>query len=184
MGGTDYEMRLFSFIAIVSGGVLLAGCSGAKEAEDSRSSEAEEELRRYEQSFRPSDYDMDPKVFLSELKRDDERAAQPHDPAVTEAPVIVQGFRVQLLATTSIDEANTRKAEAEASFPDQWFYITFDAPNYKLRAGNFVSRADAEQYSKQMADQGFPDAWTVPDRVIKNIKPRQQLSPSDLPPHR
>ncbi len=177
-------MKLLSLISIALGSALLASCSSTKETERSRDAEAEAELKRYEQSFRPSDHDIDPKIFLSELKREKEKEGLPHDPAVTEAPVVVQGFRVQLLATTSIDEANSRKAEAEAAFPEQWFYITFDAPAYKLRAGNFVNRADAEQYAKAMSEQGFPDAWTVPDRVIKNIKPRQQLSPSDLPPHR
>lgn len=177
-------MKPSPFIALVCGCALLAGCSSTRETERTHTDDADAELKRHELSFRPSDYDIDPTIFLSELKRDKEREGLPHDPAVTEPPVVVQGFRVQLLATMSIDEANARKAEAEAAFPEQWFYITFDAPTYKLRAGNFINRAEAEQYAKVMAEQGFPDAWTVPDRVVKNIKPRLQLSPSDLPPHR
>ncbi|MBF8248556.1 MAG: SPOR domain-containing protein, partial [Bacteroidetes bacterium] len=55
-----------------------------------------------------------------------------------------------------------------------------DPPSYKLRVGNFLNRADAEVYAQTFAAQGFPDAWVVPERVIKNIQPRPIPQQQDL----
>lgn len=93
----------------------------------------------------------------------------PYDP-----PIVVQGFRVQLFSTPQIDEANAKKAKAEAAFPDEWFFVVYDAPTYKLRGGNFVNRAGADAFAKHLTEKGFPDSWTVPEKIVKNPRPRTQ----------
>ncbi len=95
--------------------------------------------------------------------------ADPYDP-----PVVVQGFRVQLFSTPEIDEANKKKVQAEAAFPDEWFYVVYDQPTYKLRGGNFVNRAGADAFAKYLTGKGFPDAWIVPEKIVKNPRPRTQ----------
>ncbi len=163
--------------------LLVWGCSSPKEtAKKSDTSTTENEMATYETGFRPSDYDVDTKVFFSELKRESERKSIPSEPAVIEPPIIVSGFRVQLLSTTNIDEANTRKAEAEAAFPTEWFYIAYDPPAYKLRAGNFLNRADAESYMTFLSENGYLDAWVVPEKVVKNIQPKLIPTPRQEPP--
>jgi hypothetical protein len=84
---------------------------------------------------------------------------------------MVPGFRVQLVATSSIDEVNTRKTQAEEEFPGEWFYIEFDPPSYKLRAGNFQTRFDADRFARTLAARGFGDAWTVPEHVFQSPPP-------------
>jgi hypothetical protein len=164
--------------------LLFFGCGGSKELEKPKIPSAENGDTANESVFRPSEYDMDVKVFFSELRKEKERKAIPSEPALLEPAVIVPGFRVQLFATEDIDEANLKKAEAEAAFPEEWFYIVFDPPAYKLRSGNFLSRPEADEYAKLLADNFFPDAWVVPERVIKNIKPRplQQVPQEQQPP--
>jgi len=163
--------------------ISLWGCSSSKEAEKkSDASAAENEMAIYESGFRPSDYDVDVKVFFSELKRESERKAIPSEPAVIEPPIIASGFRVQLLSTANIEEANTKKAEAEVMFPTEWFYIAYDPPAYKLRAGNFLNRAEAESYMTILSENGYPDAWVVPEKVIKNIQPKLIPIPEQEPP--
>ena len=178
MGRTTQQITIKYFASIVACSLLI-GCRGSKELEKPKPTDTASDLKKYESEFRPSDYDMDVKVFFSELRREKERKTIPSEPAVTEALIIVQGFRVQLLATGEIDEANRKKAEVEAAFPEEWFYIAYDPPIYKLRAGNFLSRADADVYAKLFSEKGFPDAWVVPERVIKNIQPRPVQQPQE-----
>ncbi len=161
---------------------LLAACSGSKELEKPKPSEIFP-IQEFEKNFRPSDYDMDVKVFLSEIKKVDDVKVNPPRPLVVEPPVIVPGYRVQLFATSEIDEANAKKELAESAFPGQWFYLEYDPPTYKLRAGNFANRNEADLYAKFLSENGFPDAWIVPERIVKNLQPRvAPLPPEQTPP--
>ncbi len=161
--------------------LCLAGCGGSRELEKSKAS-SNNEMAEYEKTFRPSDYDMDAKVFLSGLKKGTDIEVNPAEPEIVEPPVIVPGYRVQLFATPQIDDANAKKAAAEAEFPGQWFYLEYDPPTYKLRGGNFLNRNDADLYAKFLSENGFPDAWIVPDRVVKNIQPRVEPQPQESEP--
>ncbi len=135
-------------------------------------------LAQAEQSFNPSDYDRPapPKhgdsTTLS-LRPGEIPEELPPSQQEEQAP----GFRVQLLSTTSIDEANARKQYAESLFPAEWFYLQYDPPAYKIRAGNFLLRLDADRFRAQIAARGFPGAWVVPERVFRNPPP----PPRDVP---
>ncbi|MBD3167427.1 hypothetical protein GF324_12570 [bacterium] len=78
-------------------------------------------------------------------------------------PTQVQGFRVQLVNAGSETRANQVKASAEALFDS--VYVVFQRPNYKVRAGNFTNRTDADIKAREAREQGFKDAWVVPSRV-------------------
>ncbi len=79
---------------------------------------------------------------------------------------MIQGFRVQLLATT--DENQARDAKKKAIFKFQsGVYLVFEAPHYKLRIGDCASRREAEELKKEASRNGFQDAWIVPSKVYK-----------------
>ncbi len=158
--------------------LLMIGCGSAKRAEQSEHTSESSTLEEYEADFRPSDYDVELGVVFSELRKEEGKKNAPAEITPTvETPVFVPGYRVQLFATTDIDEAASQKATAESAFPDEWFYIEYDPPTYKLRAGNFLSRAEAEAFARTLQSTGYPDAWVVPDRVQKNAPPRRPKSP-------
>jgi hypothetical protein len=167
-------MKHFMFVIIAA--LIVVGCGGSKELEKAKPSETASIVKEYEDKFRPSDYDMDAKIFLSELKREKEKKNAPGESPTTDPTVLISGFRVQMLATTDIDEAN---AEAEATLVGEWLYITFDPPAYKLRAGNFLVRDDAEEYAKFLQENGYPDSWVVPEKVFKNVQPRPIPPPTE-----
>jgi SPOR domain len=174
MGRSIETMSWRGIFLSVTAGVLL-GCSGAKES-GAPPTTTDETLKKYEAGFHPSDYDPD----LSRGKRQGNSESDIPDTTMDDStpassPELVAGFRVQLLATTSIDEANARKVEAEGIFPGEWIYVEYDPPAYKVRAGNFQSRVDADRFTKLAASRGFQDAWPVPERVYKQ--------PPPLPPH-
>jgi hypothetical protein len=153
-------------------------CGGSKETEK-RTPPTSDNSNKYEDEFRPSDFDIDAKIFFSELRKENEKKAVSTEQVVTESPTVVAGFRVQLFATEEIDVANAKKAAAEAEFPEELFYIAYDPPTYKLRAGNFLNRADADAYAKILSERGYPDAWVVPERVFKNPPTRPTSQPQE-----
>ena len=59
---------------------------------------------------------------------------------------VVGGFRVQIFATQNIENATLQKKEAEFVFVSDSvsIYIEFDSPMYKIRVGDCLNRADAE----------------------------------------
>jgi hypothetical protein len=158
---------------------LVAGC-GSTRPSDTHRETPEEALRRHEADFHPADYDPEPG-----FRSDHPASAAVSTPAVTEAgqPAgsveTIQGFRVQVYSTPSIDEAKAKKAEIEAAFPAEWFYVQYDAPAYKVRAGNFLSRLEADRFARTLADRGFAGTWVVPDRILKNPPPHPTLPPAD-----
>ncbi|MCB2198335.1 SPOR domain-containing protein [bacterium] len=75
-----------------------------------------------------------------------------------------QGFRVQLANVMSEEQARSIELRAKPLFEN--IYITFHSPNYKVRAGDFTRRSDADRAAGEAKAMGFRGAWVVPDRVI------------------
>jgi hypothetical protein len=165
-------------IAVAFGGLLLVGCKASEETVITREQTRDEELRGYETTFRPSDYDRAP---ASNPQPDTTNLTQAEDslftPAATPVPEQVSGFRVQIVTTTSIDEANRKKSLGESLFPNEWFYLEYDQPSFKIRAGNFLTRFEAERFRSQIADRGFSGAWVVPARVFRHPPPPPHTTP-------
>lgn len=151
---------------VLIGLMLLAGCGVFKETGEETSAAR---LKEYEASFRPSDYDEPLKDFFPEANIPSLRDST-GTPIVAPQQVkeLAQGYRVQVLATSSYDEVNTMKTAIEADIPDEWFYVVYDAPTYKLRGGNFIERYEADRFVKLLAEKGYKDTWVVPERVYKN----------------
>jgi hypothetical protein len=175
------DRRLIAAV-LLGGGAMLAGCGGGGEtARSDAAAAAAEELRAYEAEFRPSDHDQKPEEVFGALKPkaapDDTTGAQA-GPDIEPGPEVVQGYRVQILASPRMEEVRAKKAEAEATFPDEWFYLSYDPPTYKLRAGNFPTRFEADRFMKQLVERGFRDSWIVPERVFRDLPPRGGQAPS------
>jgi hypothetical protein len=79
----------------------------------------------------------------------------------------VQGFRVQLIATTDENHARDVKKNAMLRLKNK-VYLIFEAPHYKIRVGDCTSREEAKSILEDAVTNGFPDAWIVPSTVYKN----------------
>ncbi|MBN1780990.1 SPOR domain-containing protein [bacterium] len=106
-----------------------------------------------------------------------EQPARSLKPAVTDTPEevpesdLVPGFRVQLFASESEQNANEAKRKAIFKFEEQ-VYLDFQGAFYRLYVGDFIDKKDAESLAKEAQRTGFPGAWVVPARV--NPKKVQQ----------
>ena len=84
------------------------------------------------------------------------------------------GFRIQAANTQNRDEANAVKAELLRRFPDQKSYLLYQAPNFRVRMGNFLTQRDAFQLRK-MISAIYPGKgiYIVPD-IIEYTPPESE----------
>ncbi len=79
----------------------------------------------------------------------------------------IDGYRIQIFFDSgnySGDRAKKIKEEFEFKYPESFAYITWDAPNYKVRVGDFRTRLEAEGFMQQiLAD--FPNAFIIKDKI-------------------
>lgn len=163
------------FLLGVAGTLLLGSCTPTEEArrdQDEPSSDARSERRSplsvYESTFNPADYDESVEEVLGshEARRRMAQAESGNDSLALEAEYL-QGFRIQIFATASIDEANAMKTTASQIITGDSLYVVFDPPVYKVRMGDFTSRLEASRRLPTLLDKGFPDAWVVNDQIIR-----------------
>ncbi|MBD0366961.1 MAG: SPOR domain-containing protein [Flavisolibacter sp.] len=62
-----------------------------------------------------------------------------------------RGYRLLILSTNNREEAIDAKTKVYTYFPDLKVYLSYQTPFFKLKAGNFQTRAEAERYRKNMA---------------------------------
>ena len=62
-----------------------------------------------------------------------------------------RGYRIQVVNTQNRDEANAVKAEMLRRFPDQKAYMMYQAPNFRVRIGNFLTQSEASTLRKMIA---------------------------------
>ena len=82
--------------------------------------------------------------------------------------VIIEGFRVQVLATSSQENADRLRDELAIKYGKD-IYIVFEAPNYKVRIGNFIDRRLAEKLRLELINKGYPSSWIIRTRIEPNI---------------
>ena len=77
-----------------------------------------------------------------------------------EAGVVPSRFRIQILASTQQDQVKKEK-NALASKTELPLVVSFETPYYKLFAGDFTQRSDAESNLARLKALGYNDAWIV-----------------------
>lgn len=76
----------------------------------------------------------------------------------------VEGFRIQLLATQDRFNAEKFKSELEKIYKNK-IYIIFEAPNYKVRVGDFINRKSAEEMWQNLSKKGYTTAWIIRSKI-------------------
>ena len=79
---------------------------------------------------------------------------------------IRSGFRIQVINTQNRDEANAVRTEMLRRFPDQKAYMQYQAPNFRVRIGNFLTQKDAKEIRSMIAIL-YPQRgiYIIPDRI-------------------
>jgi hypothetical protein len=61
-----------------------------------------------------------------------------------------KGFRLIIISTNSRDEALAAKTKIYTYFPELKAYLWYQSPYFRVKAGNFKDRKDAESYQRRM----------------------------------
>lgn len=81
-----------------------------------------------------------------------------------EAGKAYNGFRVQVISTTNASQAENMRMKLISQI-NHSVQVIFEAPNYKVRAGAFTDRKDAERLRRQLYALGYRRAWIVRARL-------------------
>jgi hypothetical protein len=75
------------------------------------------------------------------------------------------GYRVLILTTDNLDEANTMKSEIYFKTDQKPVYISFDPPFYKVKAGDFVNPTEANEFGFKLNQMGYSECKIIRDTV-------------------
>jgi len=76
----------------------------------------------------------------------------------------IDGFRVQIFFDSDKTVINNARSKVIAQFPKTDTYITYNAPNFFLKAGDFRTRLEAEKFKAQIEVE-FPTSFIVSEKV-------------------
>jgi hypothetical protein len=79
----------------------------------------------------------------------------------------IPGYRIQIFFDSGInssDRAKQARDEFLFLFPDIPAYVSWKAPNYRVRVGDFRNRLEAEKMLQSIII-GYPNAWVIKDEI-------------------
>ena len=77
---------------------------------------------------------------------------------------VSEGYRVQVLATRYFERADSLAVIMKNTVSDS-VYVDFEAPNYKVRIGDFIDRDSAESLQQELVQMGYNSAWILRARI-------------------
>ena len=77
---------------------------------------------------------------------------------------VSEGYRVQVLATRYYERADSLAVLMKNTVSDS-VYVDFEAPNYKVRIGDFIDRDSAESLQQELVQMGYNSAWILRTRI-------------------
>jgi hypothetical protein len=103
----------------------------------------------------------DPRLDVLVKKQADINAAIKRAAART-----ARGFRLLVINTNKRDEAIAAKTKIYTNFPDMKAYLVYQSPYFKLKAGNFRTREEAQQYQRILSAY-FPKGVFIVNDIIE-----------------
>jgi hypothetical protein len=77
------------------------------------------------------------------------------------------GYRVLVLSTDNLDDANSLRSEIYFKTNHAAVYIVFDPPFYKVEAGDFADMSDAQSLNTKLKQLGYTDVRVVRETINK-----------------
>lgn len=154
-----------SFYLIIFLFISSCGSSGSgRDAEKSKDKDAVERLNVDWKSTRTQIIDRDEPVIIGlDTTADWYQPKENSTVSKAKPGKEVKGYRIQLYSTTQRSKADEVAAEAKARYglPAN---ITFAAPNYIVRVGNYQTQEEAKDALEKLI-AFYPNATLVPDFI-------------------
>lgn len=170
------------YILLFSFSVIFYACSAST---DTRYSEAKEEIeskKEHEQKskiiedfdFTPFKTDLDiqkKELILPSTTRSDVwygyDETEPDTGSNSGKKIIdkIPGYRVLVLSTDNLEEANNMRSEIYFSNTQREVYVVFDPPFYKVMIGDFTEYTEARDLSFKMGQLGYSESRVVNETI-------------------
>jgi hypothetical protein len=111
----------------------------------------------------------DPRIDLLVKKQ-----AEINEETTRNARRVAKGYRLLVVNTNKRDEAINAKTKLYQYFPELKSYLLYQSPYFKLKAGNFKERKDAESYQKKL-NAYFPSGVFIMNDLIE-VKPDKETA--------
>jgi hypothetical protein len=105
------------------------------------------------------------------------KQAQINEETARESRRTMRGYRLMVINTNKRDEAIAAKTKIYTYFPELKAYLLYQSPYFKLKAGNFKTRDEAEDYQKKL-NAFFPKGVFIISDIIE-IKPEKPKEGDD-----
>lgn len=86
----------------------------------------------------------------------------------------MRGYRLLIINTNKREEAIDAKTKVYTYFPELKSYLAYQTPYFKLKAGNFKTRDEAEKYRKLMSTL-FPKGVFIINDIIEIKYDKEEL---------
>ena len=103
----------------------------------------------------------DPRIELLMNKQ-----AQINEVTSRESRKTGKGFRLLVISTNSRDEAIAAQTKVYTYFPELKAYLWHQSPYYKVKAGNFKDRKEAESYQQKLINY-FPKGVSIMNDIVE-----------------
>ena len=79
----------------------------------------------------------------------------------------IDGYRVEIFFSSdlnALEQSKNKKVEFLSKYPEYVVHIKYDAPNFRVRIGDFRSKNEALKLHKKI-EKSYPIAFIVPDKI-------------------
>jgi hypothetical protein len=159
-------MRYAFLLGTVGLLILAIGCMPAPLPED----DTRGELMRVERDFDPLAQDRERPIVIPRQGQDSIQTEMPPveqpspglpgDSLEAIGPGVIQGYRVQIFLSDSLQEAVRVMTEAREHFEEE-IYLEYAAPYYKVRVGDCQTEMEGQRLLRVAHRLGYRDAWLV-----------------------
>jgi hypothetical protein len=77
---------------------------------------------------------------------------------------VLKGYRLQIFLNADRKQAETLRAQFLQKHPDVPAYLSYQAPNFKVRVGDLLTRLEGEKLRAELKAE-FPGCYIVPDEI-------------------
>lgn len=164
---------LIILLAVIT---LLIGCSASTSSRYETKKETVKETSTEETKEVSEDFDITP--YQTEIEIEAPPIATDKLPpdvwygyedssSNTERKIVgtTDGYRVQVLSTDDIDEANRIRTEIYEKTTRKEVYVIFEPPFYKVKVGDFTSKSEADNLRFKLNQLGYPESKVVQETI-------------------
>jgi len=156
-------------------GLFMVSCSSSSEVAERQEAKP---LREHEKSFDPGAYRVAEQDTTTVVETETP-APETEEISWVERVRKIMGFRIQLHSTTNIDDAQEQLISLQSRLDSLDIVparldMSFDAPYYKIRLGDFLTKPPADSLRDLLHEHGVPEAWVVRDKVLQTVRERKR----------